>query len=173
MSRLILYIVVAALAAVPASAQQLAPGVWFGVSTAPDGSLTDQRFEVESRGGRVSIFRAPYGFKPVSWGNVVMGSDNSLQFNWRLAGQSDQCVLHRQVQGDYAGICSNAKSGEWELTLTTREPSHGLELLVTDTDFKILARARERLRSPAVWNRHDQPGQHRKPPGAGHRARRQ
>ena len=135
--------------------QQLAPAVWFGVPSAQDERAEDERFEVEVQGGRTIILWAPYGKKPVSWGTVTLKSDGAFEFDW-LRDLPARCVMRRDNDGQYSGTCAGSGRVKRGLTLTTNEPSHGAALAVTDVDFRILARARERLSGPSVWNRRDE-----------------
>jgi hypothetical protein len=135
--------------------QQLAPTVWFGIPSAQGERGGDERFEVEAQGGRTTIFWAPYGKKPVSWGAVTLTPDGAIAFDW-LRDVPARCILRRQPDGRYSGVCTGSGLVRREMILTTIEPSHGAELAVSDVDFRILSRARERLSGPSVWNRRDE-----------------
>jgi hypothetical protein len=143
------------LVAVPVAAQQLDPGVWFGIPSGQAGPIDDERFEVESQNGRTLIYWAPYGKKPVDWGAVALRPDGTIQFEWQRS-PSGPCTLKRLAEGVYEGACGGSGEGGRKVTLTWRAPSHGAELGVSEADFRILSRARELLSRPSVWNRRDE-----------------
>jgi hypothetical protein len=142
------------LATAQAAAQQPQPGVWFGISRSSTGRPTNERFEVEARATDVVIRSAPFGKTPSSWGPISLRQDGSIEFLW--TGKPPlSCVLRRSDPRNYGGTCHGSGQTNRRLTLTRNRPPLGLELPVLNTDFRILARVRQILSGPSVWNRHD------------------
>lgn len=142
------------LSAENAAAQQLQPAVWFS-SPSPDGAVADARFEVETGPTGTMLLWAPFGKSPVSWGPVVLAQDGSITFQW-AANPPLSCTLRRSDDRNYEGVCLGSGKIELRLTLSRNQSPNGLELPVSDTDFQILAKARNILSGPSVWNRHDE-----------------
>ena len=140
--------------AAQAVAQQPDLGVWFGIRSANETSRYE-RFEIQAKAAGAEIISAPYGKTPRSWGSVVLRQDGSIEFHW--AGDPRLlCALRRINQRNYKGTCRSYGQIERRLILTRwSEPSDGWELPVSDTDLRILAKARQLLSGPSVWNRHD------------------
>lgn len=101
------------------------------------------------------IVSAPYGKTPRSWGSIGLRQDSSIEFHW-AGNPRFLCVLQRIDQRNYKGTCRGSGQIDRRLILTRwNEPSDGRELPVSDTDLRILAKARQLLSGPSVWNRHD------------------
>lgn len=137
-----------------AAAQQPEPGIWFGISPSPRGTSTDERFEIQTTATGTAILSAAFGKTPASWGPITLRQDGSIEFQWADSPPL-LCALRRIDQRNYKGTCRGSGQIERRLTLTREGPPHGLELRVADTDFRILAKARQILSGPSVWNRHD------------------
>jgi len=135
------------------AAQQPDSGVWF-MSPPPFGGSVDDRFELESRSAGNVIKSAPLGKTPVNWGTFAVQSDGSIEFH-RADDSTVRCVLRRIDERDYLGICQGFGPNERQVKLTRNQPPHGLELPLSETDFRILAKAREILSGTSVWNRMD------------------
>lgn len=153
--RAVLGLVVAMVVAQSVAAQQLVPGVWYGHFASRNGESLDERFEIELVSGELTVFAAPYGKTPASRGPVSTGADASARFRWaNTAGAV--CTLRPTAQRDFEGDCIRPGQDPWKLTLSRTEPSHGKDLAVSVTDLQILARARQILSGPSVWNRQDE-----------------
>lgn len=137
-----------------AAAQQPEPGVWFGISPSPTGASADERFQIQATSTGAVILWAPFGKTPVSWGPITLRQDGAIEFHW-AGNPSVPCVLRRGDEGNYEGTCLGSSRIERRLTLTRNGRPYGLELPVSDMDFRILAKARQILSGPSVWNRHD------------------
>ena len=142
------------LVAAHAAAQQPDPGVWFGISPSRTAPLVDDRFQIEAGAKGLTIVSAPFGKTPVSWGAISLKADGLVEFHWPGNPQL-LCALGRTDPRNYKGTCKGAGKSERPLTLSRNQPPHGLELPVSNTDFRILEVAQKRLSGPAVWNRHD------------------
>jgi hypothetical protein len=141
------------LVAAHAAAQQPELGVWFGILSSPTGASTDDRFEIQVTANGTVMVWAPFGKTPVNWGSLTSREDGSIEFHW--AGNPQVlCALRRNDQL-YEGTCQRSGHIERRVTLTRNAPPYGLELPVSDTDFRILAKTRQILSGPSVWNRHD------------------
>jgi hypothetical protein len=97
---------------------------------------------------------AQFGKTPVSWGPIALRQGGSIEFHWD-GNPSVLCVLRRTDESNYEGRCQGSGQIERRLMLTRNRPLYGLEVPISDTDFRILARARHILSGPRVWNRHD------------------
>ena len=137
-----------------AAAQQPDPGVWFGFSHSPSGASADDRFQIQTVSSGTEILWASFGKTPVSWGPIALKQDGAIEFHWG-GNPSALCVLRRADARNYEGTCRSSGKIERRLTLSRDGLPYGLELPVSDTDFQILARARQILSAPSVWNRHD------------------
>src|SRR5262245_14068029 len=137
-----------------AAAQQPEPGRWFGISPSPTGASADEIFQIQAASTGAVILWAPVGKAPVSWGPITLRQDGAIEFHW-AGNPSALCVLRRGEEGNYEGTCLGSGQIERRLTLTRNGPPFGLEAPVSDTDFRILAKARQILSGPSVWNRHD------------------
>lgn len=142
------------LVAAHAAGQQPEPGVWFGISRSPIRALADERFQIQAMSTGAVILWAPFGKTPVSWGPIALRQDGTMEFHW-AGNPSVLCVLRRADERNYEGTCRISGQIERRLTLTRNRPPYGLELPVSDTDFRILAKARQILTGPSFWNRHD------------------
>jgi len=138
--------------AADAAAQQPEPGAWY-LSPSPTGVSVDARFVVETNATGTALQWAPFGKTPVSWGPIAMRQDGSIEFH--SAGDPPlQCTLRRTGEGTYAGTCRSRGEIERKATMG-RNQANGLDLPVSDTDFRILAKARQILSGPSVWYRRD------------------
>ena len=136
-----------------AEAQQ-PPGVLFGIST-PTQTSGYERFEIQTQGSGMMIVSAPYGKTPRGWGPLIVKPDGSIEFNW-TGDPEVPCALRRVDARNYQGACGKSGQNARPLILTRwNEPSDGLELPASDIELNILAKAREFLSGPSVWNRHD------------------
>ena len=148
-------LVIAAGSSVSCSAsQQPDVGVWFGISPPPLDTLAVERFMVERQSTGLVILRAPFGKTPVNSGAITLRPDSSIEFHWALSPPL-VCTLRRADPRNYEGTCHGSGHIERRLTLTRDPPHGGLELPISEADFQILARARQILSGPSVWNRHD------------------
>ena len=146
-------LVIAACSSVSCSAtQQPDAGVWFGVSTSPP--ETFGRFDIARQSSGLVILWAPFGKATVNSGAITVRPDSSIEFQWATSPPL-ACALRRADARNYEGTCHGAGQIERRLTLTRNPPPAGLQVPVSDTDVRILARARELLSGPTVWNRHD------------------
>lgn len=136
-----------------AAAQQPDSGNWF-MSPSPLGGSLDEQFKVEAGSAGNVIVWSPDGKTPVSWGSIALQSDGSIKFH-RAGDPSASCVLQRIDERNYKGTCKGFGRNKRQVTLTRNAPPSGVELPVSDTDFRILAKARQILSGPSVWNRHD------------------
>ncbi len=137
------------LVAAEARAQNPEPGVWWGISS---GAPTDERLQIEVRGDGLVMTAAPLGLAPVTWGPITIAPDGTIEFK-RVGDPRQLCVLKRSQNGTYEGSCG--ESGTRPLTLARRGNPGGLEAAVGDEDLQILAKARQILSGPSVWNRND------------------
>ena len=138
----------------PARGQQPEPGVWFGILVARTGASANARFEVNAGASGTVILRAPFGKTPATWGSIAVRPDSSIEFRW-TGDPPLVCALRRADPRNYEGLCQGSDGIGRRLSLTRNGPPQGLELPVSDTDFRILARARRILSGPSVWNRLD------------------
>lgn len=137
-----------------ARGQQPEPGVWFGILPVRTGASAHERLQLDSAANGMVILRAPFGKTPASSGSVTLRPDDSIDFRW--AGDPPlTCSLRRSDSRNYEGTCQDSGRVEGRLRLTKDGPPQGLELPVSDADFRILARARRILSGPSVWNRRD------------------
>ena len=141
-------------AAAHAAAQQPEPGIWFGISRSAVVGLTNERFEIEARSTNAVIRSSPFGKTPTSWESINLRPDGSIEFRW-AAGRPLLCILGRSDPRNYTGACAGVGRTKRLLTLSKNRPSLGLELPVLNADFRILAKMRQILSGPSVWNRHD------------------
>jgi hypothetical protein len=135
-----------------AAAQQPDSGAWF-MSPSPFGASLDEQFQVETMPEGNLIAWAPPGKTPVSWGSITLQSNGSIEFH--AGDPTALCVLQRIDERNYDGTCKGFGPNDRQVTLTRNDPPSGMELTVSDTDFLILAKARQILSSASVWNRHD------------------
>jgi hypothetical protein len=142
------------LVATCADAQPQPPAVLFGIST-PTQITGYERFEIQTEGGGRVIMSAPYGKPPRSWGPLIVKQDGALEFNW-AGDQNVLCALRRIDDRNYEGACTSPGQKERPLILARwNEPKDGLDLPVSDTDLRILTKARQLLSGPSAWNRRD------------------
>jgi len=142
------------LVAAHAAAQQPDPGVWF-LSPSPTGASADGRFEVEAGATGAVLRWAPFGKTPVSWGLIALREDGSIEL--RSSGDPPLvCELTRSDERNYAGTCRGRSENKRLATMSRNLPPNGLDLPVSEIDFRILAKAREILSGPSVWNRSDE-----------------
>lgn len=129
--------------AIGAQAQRPDSGIWWGIS--PNQSV-DDRLQITATADGLVIESASLGKTPVPWGPIAVAPDGMITF--RRGGQP--CDLKRTAYGTYEGSC-----GERPLTLARNGNPGGFELVAGDQDLEILAKARQMLSGPSVWNRHD------------------
>ena len=137
-----------------AASQQPDAGVWFGISPLPVVTLAVERFEVERRSTGPVILWAPIGRTTVSSGAITLRPDSSIEFHW-ASSPPLVCVRRRADPRNYEGTCHGPGQLVRQLTLTRNPQPNGFELSVSDTDFRILDKARQLLSGPSAWNRHD------------------
>ena len=148
-------IAIVLIVAAQAAAQQPGPGAWFGISRSSNGRPTNERFEVEAVATNAVIRWAAFGKTPSTWGPISLRRDGSIEFPW-AANPQLLCVLRSSDPRNYEGTCQSASSQtKRRLTLSRNRPPLGLELPVSNTDFRILAKARQILSGASVWNRDD------------------
>jgi len=150
----ILMVVASGSCSAQAPVQQPQAGAWFAISPSSSGVLPPERFELEANSSGTLIRWAPFGKAPESWGSITLRPDGSIEFRW-AANPTALCTLRRTDDRTYDGMCQGAGLVERPLTLTQNQPPNGLELPLSDADFQILAKARQILSTPSIWNRHD------------------
>ena len=150
--------VASACAASPPPAQDgPAPGVWFAVLVPAESSNVDGRMEIERHEGRLLLYSAPYGRTRTELGVVLTSADGTLSFPWH-GPPGARCTLKSEpseAQAAYRGSCLGVRVPT-TMTLKRGAPLMGAELAASETDIKILARARQLLSSSRVWNKRDE-----------------
>jgi hypothetical protein len=143
------FLVSVCLVVADAQTQQPEPGVWWGISP---GVPADERIQIEVKGDGLVIMSAPSGETPVSWGAITIAPDGTIEFH-RAGDPPPLCTLKRLEFGTYEGSCRGSITRR--LTLAKRGNPGGLDVPVDDKDLQIVAKARQILSGPTVWNRHD------------------
>ena len=85
------------------------------------------------------------------WGPIVVAADGTIEFH-RAGDPQQLCTLKPTQYGTYVGTCEGSVTRQ--LTLANPE---GFEIPAGDDDLKILARARQILSGPSVWDRRREP----------------
>jgi hypothetical protein len=132
-----------------AQTQRPEPGNWWGISP---GVPLDEPLQIQVSGDGLLIVSAPSGEAQVSWGPIAIAPDGMIEFH-RAGDPAQLCTLKRSAYDTYEGSCRGSVTRQF--TLSQRGHPGGFEVPVDDKDSQILAKAREILSGPSVWNRHD------------------
>ena len=131
-----------------AQTQRPEPGFWWGISP---GKPIDEHFQIEAEGDGLVILSAPLGQTPVSWGRIAIEPGGRIAFH-RAGDPSQLCSLKRSEHDTYEGSCQGSAG---QFTLAKLGNPGGVDVKADDNDLRIVAKARQFLSGPSVWNRHD------------------
>jgi hypothetical protein len=140
------------LVAGPAAAQEPQPGHW-SMSPSLSGASVDDGFGIQFTPAGTAIMWEPAGKVAVSWGPVALLPNGSIEFH-RAGDSTASCTLQRVDDNHYKGTCRGFGPDAKQVSLTRNLSAGGAWLAVSDADFRILARARQILSGPSVWNHH-------------------
>jgi len=150
MNQLVHFSIVAiCLAVADVQAQRPEPGIWWGISP---GVSVDERLQIDARADGLVMISVPLAKAPAVWGPIAVAADGTIEFH-RAADPLQPCVLKRTEYDTYQGSCRGSVTRP--LTLAKRGNPGGLDVAAGDRDLEILAKARQILSGPSVWNRHD------------------
>ena len=103
--------------AVPASAQELTPGVWTGTMTPPGGQPFNVTYEVGRVDGALAIAMTSILVQEVIRFRDIELSGDELTFWWEPGVRVD-CTLRRTESGSFEGACApGGGGGEGALTM--------------------------------------------------------
>jgi hypothetical protein len=111
-----------AMFASPAHAQDLQAGLWSGEMIPPGGDPLPVHFEVGMRDGALRIVMMNEDLGPMDLTEETLEGDE-LTFAWN-PGVRVECVLTRQEDGHFEGICADdrgAAGGQGRLTMVPPE----------------------------------------------------
>lgn len=112
MKRLYWIVVSLAILAIPsfASAQTLPAGSWTGTSVTPDGEEVKVNFDVTVSGDSTIIVAHTIEHGSFTFTDVRVAAD-TLSFKFQ-PGPLVECVLPKQADGSYSGLCRAGETGE-------------------------------------------------------------
>lgn len=149
MNRIVHLLMAIGLLAASAQAPKLEPGMWWAITP---GVAVDLRFQVRATPDGFVALAAPLGMTPVLWGPIAVSADGTIEFH-RDGDAQQLCTLKPTGYGTYDGSCRGTSTRT--LTLARVGNPGGLDIPAGDEDLRILARTRQILSGPSVWNRHD------------------
>lgn len=115
-----------AILALPAGAQQVAPGQWTGKVSPPNDETREITIDVVAAGDSVTAtLRLPSipEIPPTVVSGMKLNAEKRLAFGFTVpSGTSVQCTLAPQPDATYAGTCTDSSGDTVPMTLTPPKP---------------------------------------------------